>query len=171
MQTFVLSPIEKTIFLNQKNTFLYKRTYQNTFRISRKSQKINLNFTHPTEWLAFCYKPDANSMFDYERIESIKIFCDGVNIHKQDMDSGYFRLMQKHNFFDNNDNDNVYVYSFCLKAGHGQNSGSINFSQILNKEVEINLKTASNYNGMIYAFASSYNILECDGLSGKSVFY
>ena len=171
VQSFILSPLEKKLFLHNKNTFLYKRIYTNTFDIRHRFQRINLNFLHPTEWLAFCYKPSTNAMFEYERLESIRLIFDGVERHRTEMHPEFYRLLQKHNYFENSDNDNIYVYSFCLKAGHGQNSGSINFSKVLNKEIEVVLKKAESYSGTLHVFASSYNFLECDGNSGKLLFY
>lgn len=171
VQSFILSPLEKKLFLHNKNTFLYKRIYTNTFDIRHRFQRINLNFLHPTEWLAFCYKPTSNAMFEYEKLESFRLIFDGVERHRTEMHPEFYRLLQKHNYFENSDNDNIYVYSFCLKAGHGQNSGSINFSKVLNKEIEVVLKKAESYSGTLHVFASSYNFLECDGNSGKLLFY
>lgn len=171
VQSFILSPMEKKLFLHNKNTFLYKRIYTNTFDIKHRFQRLNLNFLHPTEWLAFCYKPSTNAMFEYEKLESIRLIFDGVERHRTEMHPEFYRLLQKHNYFENSDNDNIYVYSFCLKAGHGQNSGSINFSKVLNKEIEVVLKKAESYSGTLHVFASSYNFLECDGNSGKLLFY
>ena len=171
VQSFILSPLEKKLFLHNKNTFLYKRIYTNTFDIKHRFHRINLNFLHPTEWLAFCYKPSTSAMFEYEKLESIRLIFDGVERHRTEMHPEFYRLLQKHNYFENSDNDNIYVYSFCLKAGHGQNSGSINFSKVLNKEIEVVLKKAESYRGTLHVFASSYNFLECDGNSGKLLFY
>ena len=171
VQSFILSPLEKKLFLHNRNTFLYKRIYTNTFDIKHRFQRVSLNFLHPTEWLAFCYKPSTNCMFEYEKLESIRLIFDGVERHRTEMHPEFYRLLQKHNYFENSDNDNIYVYSFCLKAGHGQNSGSINFSKVLNKELEVVLKKAESYKGTLHVFASSYNFLECDGNSGKLLFY
>ena len=171
VQSFILSPMEKDLFLHNTNTFLYKRIYTNTFDVKHRSQRISLNFLHPTEWLAICYKPSTTDMFEYERIESLRLIFDGIERHRTSMHPEFYRLLQKHNYFENNENDNIYVYSFCLKAGHGQNSGSINFSKVLNKELEVILKKADSYSGTLHVFASSYNFLECDGSSGKLLFY
>ena len=87
------------------------------------------------------------------------------------MNSEFYRLINKYLYFDNFDNNNIYVYSFCLKSGHGQSSGSINFSRVINKEVEIILPDNINYNGTLYAFSSAFNFLKCDGSKGSLLFY
>jgi hypothetical protein len=172
VQSFMLSPLEHSLFLHNTNTFMYKRMYTDIFELKQKQQKFSLSFMHPTEWLAFCYRPSTNERFEYERVESLKMTFNGVDVHRDKMNPDFFRLLQKHSYFENNMNDNIYVYSFCLKAGHGQNSGSINFSKITEKEVEITLSLSNTktYSGKLFVFASSYNFLECDGKKGKLLY-
>ena len=167
----ILSPIEKTFFQRNVNEFLFKSPSKNTLPIKDKLNKLQLTFLQPTEWLAFCYRENGNGRYQYSKIESLRLFFNGVERVREAPNSEYYRLLQKHLFFDNNPNDNVYIYSFALKAGHGQPSGTINMSKLIKKELEIVVPTKTSYNDELIVFSSSYNVLKTDGTKGSLMFY
>ena len=170
-QTFILSPMEKVLFSRNNTDYIFKRLYVNSFDIKNQLTRVNLDFLHPTEWIAFIYKSRYSNDFEYSKVESLRMFFNGIERLKETMQPDFYRLLNKYLYFENCENDNIYVYSFCLKAGHGQNSGSINFGRIINKEVELSLHQNTNYNGTLYVIASSYNFLKCDGTKGKLLYY
>lgn len=167
----ILSPIEKTFFQRNVNEFLFKSPSKNTLPIKDKLNKLQLTFLQPTEWLAFCYRERGNGRYQYSKIESLRLYFNGVERVREPPNTEYYRLLQKHLFFDNNPNDNVYIYSFALRAGHGQPSGSMNMSKVIKKELEIIVPDKASYDDELIVFSSSYNVLKTDGTKGTLMFY
>ena len=167
----ILSPIEKTFFQRNTNEFLFRSPNKNILPIKDKLNKLQLTFLQPTEWLAFCYRERGNGRYQYSKIESLRMYFNGVERIREPPNSEFYRLLQKHLYFDNNANDNVYVYSFALKAGHGQPSGTINMSKIIKKELEVIVPDKASYDDELIVFSSSYNVLKTDGIKGSLMFY
>ena len=171
LEHHILSPIEKTFFQRNINEFIFRSPQINILPIRDKLNKLQLSFLQPTEWLAFCYRERGNGRYQFSKIESLRMYFNGIERIREPPNSEFYRLLQKHLYFDNNSNDNVYVYSFALKAGHGQPSGSINMSKIIKKELEISVPTKASYDDELIVLSSSYNILKTDGSKGNLMFY
>ena len=167
----ILSPIEKTFFQRNMNEFLFRSPSKNIVPIKDKLNKLQMTFLQPTEWLAFCYRERGNGRYQYSRIESLRMYFNGVERIREPPNSEYYRILQKHLYFDNNASDNVYLYSFALKTRHGQPSGTINVSKLIKKELEIIVPDKTSYDDELIIFSSSYNVLKTDGTKGTLMFY
>ena len=168
-KSYVINPMEKRLFQSIENQFLYKRVFKNEFKVSQLQHKFNLNFLHPTEWIAIMFKPNANNEFEYSEIKSIKLIFDGIERIKNQNNSKFYKLLQKYLYNDNCNPDNIYFYSFCLKPNHGQPSGSLNMSQIVNKELQVEFNSIKE--GNLYVYTSAYNMLMTDGTKGTIKYY
>ena len=136
--------------------------------------KITMNFNHPVKALFWTSAtiPDGNTKLQ-------------LNGHDRfsDQDADYFHLVQPYECglghsltLDTNArtwgdvaiaaaNNNVSMYSFCLKPAEHQPSGTCNFSRIDNAVLNLG---NSNYSGAgVYLFALNYNVLRImSGMGG-----
>lgn len=183
-QTFNISSIERSLFLNTADQeYLYKRSYIDSFEISKFDTKIDLNFIkNNVEFIVFAFRYNTSPKFEYDKLESLQIRLNNLELpignHRQPHPE-FYNLIRKYNYTDYCENDNLYYYNFCLKSGHGQPTGSINFSKLKSKEVELKLikekdeegNVISSNRGTLYIFYTNYNVIQCDGKDIKLLFY
>ena len=137
--------------------------------------KVDMNFNHPVKAL-FWTTSGANYL------NKVKIQLNGHDrISEQDAD--YFHLVQPYecglghrksmhstnrtwnNVVKCSETNPVGMYSFCLKPGEHQPSGSCNFSRIDN--ARLNYTGANNTGDNLHLFALNYNVLRImSGMGG-----
>ena len=132
---------------------------------------VNLNFNHPVKFLNWIIQDTAftsvnsqshildskaydsgNQKLRYSSLSEINkkrdTFQKGklqLNGHDRmtEKDADYFRLVQQYNHFEGYTEKNIYSYSFALKPGEHQPSGTCNFSRIDNAKLVLNFDTTS----------------------------
>ena len=132
---------------------------------------VNLNFNHPVKCLNWVIQDETflatdsreqvsdNKAFDsgnqklrYSSLAKINNATDTFNTAKiqlnghdrmSEKNADYFRIVQAHNHLAGSTNKNIYTYSFALKPGEHQPSGTCNFSRIDNAKLVLNFDTSS----------------------------
>jgi hypothetical protein len=148
---------------------------------------VNLNFNHPVKNLNWVIQDSTflavdseagnadNKAFDsgnqklrYSALGRINNKTDTfknakvqLNGHDRmtEKDADYFRVVQAHNHLAGSTNKNIYTYSFALKPGEHQPSGTCNFSRIDNAKLVLNFDSttsSSNTNDSGSAYTSGH---------------
>jgi len=178
---------------------------------SSSNAMVNLNFNHPVKCLNWVIQnekflavnsteqTDDNKAFDsgnqklrYSSLAKINNNNDTFNTAKiqlnghdrmSEKNADYFRIVQGHNHLVGSTNKNIYTYSFALKPGEHQPSGTCNFSRIDNAKLVLNFDTSSTssntntaltaYTGQVQSavelkvYATNYNVLRVmSGMGG-----
>ena len=141
--------------------------------------KIDMNFNHPVK--ALLWVGNGTSKMD-----DIKIQLNGHDRFAQQK-ADYFHLVQPYECHlghshsmnlttrvwaagpaEYDVNSSVQMYSFCLKPGEHQPSGSCNFSRIDNARLNYKLgKTDNTHQDELHLFALNYNVLRImSGMGG-----
>lgn len=112
------------------------------------------------------YTKEENSI-----IKNVKILINGqplTNIEQEE----YYRLIQRHNYYNGMGNSNLYNYSFSLYPLDSQPYGSLNFSNIDDASIQLTLDGLIEYRvpARIKVYGLSYNIFRIINQSGKLVF-
>ena len=142
---------------------------------AQQTGRVDMNFNHPVK--ALFWTTDGTNYLDKVKIQ--------LNGHDRfaEQDADYFHLLQPYecglghtksmntvdrtwnNVADCNSNNPIGMYSFCLKPGEHQPSGSCNFSRIDN--ARLNYTGADNAGGYLHLFALNYNVLRImSGMGG-----
>jgi len=135
-----------------------------------KSGKVDMNFNHPVKAL-FWNTSAALSAGGF--LDDVNIQLNGHDRFKK-RDGDYFKLVQPyetglgHGAPERCDatKPNTQMYSFCLKPGEHQPSGSCNFSRIDNARLVFNAK-GNDSDMNLHLFAMNYNVLRImSGMGG-----
>jgi hypothetical protein len=157
-----------------------------------KNKKIRLNFNHPVKELLWVTSND-NSVNHHKRTDSVKTAKLQLNGHDRfsERDGHYFSHVQRYQYHTNvgslfpkttditgpdvlltstgngvNQQDtNIYMYSFALQPEDLQPSGTCNFSRIDNATLEIESNSTPVTSVNVYAI--NYNVLRIkNGMGG-----
>jgi hypothetical protein len=142
-----------------------------------------IHFNHPVKELIWMYRSleatDANDYYNYANIlnyftptearyppfDTLQIRFNG-NDRFEMLPANFFYLYQPYRMHSCGTSQYIHVYSFALNPESVQPSGTCNFSKLDN--VTMNFSCTSNLQaGLIYIFATNYNILRIQsGMAG-----
>ena len=141
------------------------------------TQKVRLNFNHPTKELIWFVTKDGADQLDYgegldsgnghEFVSNAKLLLNGHERFNERPGS-YFRLVVPFQAHTKVPAKHVYCYSFAIKPEEHQPSGSCNFSRIDNASLHMSLLGSVDGEGVkLSVYALSYNILRIvSGMGG-----
>jgi len=133
--------------------------------------KVDLSyFNHPVKCLLWGTANPSGTLFSFDEL---KISLNGVDLFDP-MPTKYFSHIQTYHHVSNGsemhagaggESNNLYMYSFALKADKHQPCGTVNFSRLDNAEMKFG--TVSNASEMSWVYAVNYNILRVqNGMAG-----
>ena len=191
-----LDTSERRKFAQMKHTYLIEQLQFNgnkSYIEGQKSEKIGLDFNHPTKELIWIQQSDSikvnNNWFNFsdsndsntrsnEPIDNVILYLNGQERFSQRKGS-YFRMVQpylRHTRIPSADDTKyIYTYSFGIKPEEHQPSGTCNFSRIDNSDIHIEFRDPQKYDpnsapipsGSIRIYALNYNILRImNGMGG-----
>ena len=106
--------------------------------------------------------PNKIDFYKRDIIKSIEIMLDNQN-REFVLEPEIYSLVNSSDFWKNNDNNDLYLYSFSIDNSDDQPMGSCNFSHIKNMRLNLRLKKpieGENYNYNIFVYYEYYNVLE-----------
>ena len=107
---------------------------------------------------------NADKIDFYKRdiIKSIEIMFDNTN-REFVLEPKVYSLLDSYDFWKNNDNNDLYLYSFSIDNTKDDPMGSCNFSHIKNLRLNLKLKQpieGENYKYNIFVYYEYYNVIE-----------
>lgn len=181
---------ERSRFSQSKHEYLIEQVLFNGEKtVDGLNQSFQIGFTQPCKeliWvtqLSVAHNIRNNDHFNYTD-SLIRDAIDepiGNNIIREETllfngheritmrDSEYFGWIQPYQHFQNNPNEGINVYSFCLHPTKHQPSGSANFSQIDNILLKLKVNTDIDFNNTakLRVYGVVYNLLRiANGISG-----
>lgn len=164
----LLTNYEKNQLMKHENNFLFPQIKIQQEKLSKQINKIDLHFNIPIKqliWIITDNKEIDDVINFHEFSRARLILNNGKNENIMNYYSlDYFKLIQ--NFYKGNrySGKNIFSYSFALQPFYGHPSGTIDFSKLQTKILEIQGNNLENKWITIYAFG--FNILETN--EGKS---
>ena len=150
-----LSDQEKIYFAQNKHEYLIKTV--NEYKcgmVTIGDNKINLNIKDAISELYFIIKNDIGKIMS-DCINGMTINIDNY-VREVTNDNNYYELVTKHKYYNNSDDDGIYVSSFSLYPYNiSQPSGYFNMTNIENMTININMKI----NGELKVYYMSYKLL------------
>jgi len=163
---------ERRRFAQVSHEYLIEQVQHTGSEELKAQTKLDLNFNHPVKALLWTSKT--------KHVKKAKLQLNGHDRFSE-QEGEYFHLLQPyecglghtHSLIQSTrkwgpvsvsaDEHSVGMYSFCLKPGEHQPSGSCNFSRIDNAKLHLE----GSGNGNIWVFALSYNVLRImSGMGG-----
>lgn len=180
--------------IKQKNhNYLIKQVqYNGESTFYNDMGKVNLTFKNNVLFIcwvanfAFYHNVSNNEFFNYNSIDfnndnflitekynlikTSNIIINGINIMSY-FDNKYFMYTENINHF-NKTIDGINTFSFSLKPMLSQPSGSINFNELSNIQIdfEFNKNSKINSNILLRAYCQNYNILQISNNKFKLLF-
>ena len=170
LSVFVVDAISDQILLNKNEQTLLQKTPQEyvfpqllhqTEKLNSNINKIHLQFNIPVKQIVWV-------ITDHEEIETydFKSFTNAQFILGSNMGAGnnslfysadYYKYCQSYYHNESISEYNIYSYSFALRPYYGHPSGSVDFSKLNTKVLEIH---GALKNKFIHIFANGVNVLE-----------
>jgi len=182
-----LDVFERTKFAKQGDFEYLIEQFQQTNTYQVQTNVINITarifFNHPVKEIFWMYRSsialNSNDYYNYgnvsnygtadslsiEPFNNIQLRYNGNDRFEQ-LPATFFRLFQPYKHHSCGTNQFIYIYSFALSPENINPSGTCNFSKIDNATLNFTC-TANIPDGMIYIYATNYNILRIkNGMAG-----
>ena len=149
--------------VDSKDSLFYYTNHNNEL------QPFDLRINNGKKYTALLPTKFNFRFYNQDILKSCRLLFNG-NERFSTQDSTFFKNVQsyQHNF--KSDKPGIYMYSFALEPSKYQPSGSCNFSNISNVQLEIETndiqpvtENSSDYNYNIHVIAVNYNILRIVG--------
>lgn len=138
--------------LHNDLSFVYQSAQVQTEAINAKNKTIDLHFNNAVKQLVLIFE-DSNG--NYIKPSRIKFIFDNAEIYFQN-EADYFKYMHSYFYGQKISTENIFCYSFCLDSSSVTPSGTIDFSKLNKKLIEI--EDISNCTLKIFALC--YKVFE-----------